>query len=233
MKIIHEFITVTPDGLKYRNITHRSVSHLFKWFKVHFNDKSTFPRTPISTPALRTPIGHSSFIGSQATPNIDVIQRAAANLPNHVYNTLSQVANATPSFGGAQAAYGSSSMPPPGYSVSGGYYPPHATPAPPTPGMTPNVAMTPRSNYPTSTPGSMPPPSGRAGPSNRPTSRSGADWSNMATGWNVKKEHKPRTPAHLTPGASSQMSISPTQTNNTPRGGGDQTPLYDEGPPAW
>ena len=45
--------------------------------------------------------------------------------------------------------------------------------------------------------------------------------------------NKPRTPGYSTPGASSQMSISPMQddqqsTPNIIKGGGDQTPLVDE-----
>jgi hypothetical protein len=41
-----------------------------------------------------------------------------------------------------------------------------------------------------------------------------------------QKKPKPRTPLYATPGASSQMSISPNAT--TPNVRGDQTPLVDE-----
>ncbi len=230
MKVFHEFITVTPDGFRYRMNTFRSIASLFKWFKAHFNDRSTFPRTPATTPSMRTPVGQSSFIGASATPNIDpqAIQRAAASMPNHMFNTLSQVAGQTPSFGGAAAAFGSShnSMAPP-FGPSRGYYGQSTT----TPNqmqsmMTPNMT-TPR-NYPPTTPGSMPPPS-HIPSHQRPGSRTGAQWSNLAENWahqSHQKKPKPRTPLYATPGASSQMSISPNAT--TPNVRGDQTPLVDE-----
>ena len=91
--------------------------------------------------------------------------------------------------------------------------------------MTPNMT-TPNRNYSATTPGSMGPP--QHIPSHqRPGSRSGAQWSNMAQDMGRDwKKPKPRTPAYNTPGASSQMSISPT--HNTPNQRGDQTPVMDE-----
>jgi len=116
---------------------------------------------------------------------------------------------------------------------------------------------TPR-NYPPSTPqqhqganwngpsGAMPPPPppARAAPvaAGRPGSRgAGAAWSNIAETWNERPDKRrsgrtpqPKTPLYATPGASSQMSISPTSSPNyNSRIGGDQTPLVDESVDEW
>ncbi len=34
----HEFITVTPDGIRYRSNNFHSLNHLIPWFKEHFMD---------------------------------------------------------------------------------------------------------------------------------------------------------------------------------------------------
>lgn len=128
----HEYITVTPDGFRFRQQIFPSLSSLLRWFKEHFRDPIP-GGTPQSMIGTRTPMGQSSFIGAGATPSLNLasqylplkpifylpslrgsdsrflhllqtdvnpeaIQRAAANLPSHVFNTLSQVAGQTPSF---------------------------------------------------------------------------------------------------------------------------------------
>ncbi|XP_017494922.1 PREDICTED: transcription elongation factor SPT6-like, partial [Rhagoletis zephyria] len=50
----HEYITITTEGYRYRKITFKTINALFKWFKAHFNDSTTFPRTP-GPPQLSTP----------------------------------------------------------------------------------------------------------------------------------------------------------------------------------
>ncbi|GFT50655.1 transcription elongation factor SPT6, partial [Nephila pilipes] len=159
IKVRHEFITATPEGLRYRNKIFRSVNSLFRWFKEHFRDP--VPGTP--SMSVRTPMGQSSYIGN--TPSINLatldpqaIQRAAANLPSHVFNALSQVAGQTPgAFQGANAFA-------PGYSGGYNYQPytpsqPVATPmaitpsyhAVPTPAHsqvpTPRYSQTPQQNW--------------------------------------------------------------------------------------
>ncbi|EEC12431.1 S1 RNA binding domain-containing protein, putative [Ixodes scapularis] len=101
VKARHEYITVTPDGYRYRQQMFHSVGSLFRWFKEHFRDP--VPGTPGSATNARTPMGQSSYIG--ATPSINIsnvdpqaIQRAAANIPSHMFASLSQVAGQTPSF---------------------------------------------------------------------------------------------------------------------------------------
>ncbi|KAM7281590.1 hypothetical protein ISCGN_006512, partial [Ixodes scapularis] len=64
----HEYITVTPDGYRYRQQMFHSVGSLFRWFKEHFRDP--VPGTPGSATNARTPMGQSSYIG--ATPSINI-----------------------------------------------------------------------------------------------------------------------------------------------------------------
>ncbi|KAL1440168.1 hypothetical protein MTO96_009978 [Rhipicephalus appendiculatus] len=101
VKVRHEYVTVTPEGFRYRQQMFHSVGSLFRWFKEHFRDP--IPGTPSSVTAVRTPMGQSSYIG--ATPSINIsnvdpqaIQRAAANISSHMFASLSQVAGQTPSF---------------------------------------------------------------------------------------------------------------------------------------
>ncbi|VDI00276.1 transcription elongation factor SPT6 [Mytilus galloprovincialis] len=90
----HEYATLSSEGIRYRNQMFHSLNSMMRWFKEHFRD-------PIpGTPASRTPGMASS---TYATPSINLqgvdaatIQRAAAGLPNNIYNTLAQVAGATP-----------------------------------------------------------------------------------------------------------------------------------------
>lgn len=235
VKQFHEFITLTPEGLRYRNNYFKSINSLFKWFKLHFNDQSTFPRTPGPTTPVnaspytsqRTPVPQTSpFVGGSTgqpqfapTPNINpqAIQRAAAAIPSHIFNTLSQVAGQhTPSFNGPPP--GNFAMPRPGM------FPP-----PPAPPLNPFQQPPPPPN------GAMPPPP--PPPISRPGSRSGNQWAEMIqSDWRQQPQsdsrrsnppHKPRTPIYATPGASSAMSISPV-ADETPNIRGDQTPLVDE-----
>lgn len=53
----HEYISVTPDGYKFRQRMFDSLGGLLKWFKEHFRDPPP-SGTPVQrTPALRTPHG--------------------------------------------------------------------------------------------------------------------------------------------------------------------------------
>lgn len=55
-KVRHEFVTVTPDGFRFRGQIFDSVGLLFKWFKEHFRDP--IPGTP-STPRMQSGRGYS------------------------------------------------------------------------------------------------------------------------------------------------------------------------------
>ncbi|XP_064461195.1 transcription elongation factor SPT6-like [Ornithodoros turicata] len=247
VKARHEYVTVTPDGFRYRQQMFHSVGSLFRWFKEHFRDP--IPGTPASTTNARTPMGQSSFIG--ATPSINIsnvdpqtIQRAAANIPNHMFASLSQVAGQTPSFAGT---YGASYT---------GPYPYHQQPYTPsqpvaTPMVTPSYhavatpsAVTPRYPqtpqatwaHPSQTPrGAHTPRHTPAAVQSNPiptvvsssksaSNPSAADWKRMAEQWAKQRREQdgprtrtPRTPVHPSP--------SP-MVESTPQG--DATPLIDE-----
>ena len=34
----HEYVSVTPDGIRYRSQTFHSLNSLIRWFKEHFRD---------------------------------------------------------------------------------------------------------------------------------------------------------------------------------------------------
>ncbi|KFM77922.1 Transcription elongation factor SPT6, partial [Stegodyphus mimosarum] len=174
--------------------------------------------------SVRTPMGQSSYIGN--TPSINLatldpqaIQRAAANMPSHVFNALSQVAGQTP--GAFQAASNYTG----GYSGGFNYQPytpsqPVATPlvtpsyhAVPTPAHsqvpTPRYPQTPQQNW--STP--------------KASNPSVQDWKRMAEMW-AKKNQNNLIPVQLTtpPTPVNRGSPSP-MIESTPA---DATPLIDE-----
>lgn len=56
----HEYISVTPDGYKFRQRLFDSLGGLLKWFKEHFRDPPPSGTPAQRTPALRTPHGLAS-----------------------------------------------------------------------------------------------------------------------------------------------------------------------------
>ncbi|XP_055297233.1 transcription elongation factor SPT6 isoform X2 [Sitodiplosis mosellana] len=150
-KIRHEYVSVTPDGFRFRQQTFESLNSLLKWFKEHFKDP-----IPTATPSI-TPRGSvaSSTRSSFATPNItqtsyasEAINKVARNLPSHMLHSLSQVANKTPHYPHTPGAYGGQSS----------YVNTPYTPSGQTPFMTPyqtphHAAQTPR--YGQSTPSAV------------------------------------------------------------------------------
>ncbi|XP_023242655.1 transcription elongation factor SPT6-like [Centruroides sculpturatus] len=241
-KVRHEYIKVTAEGFRYRQQVFHSINSLFRWFKEHFRDPVA--TTPGAMTA-RTPLGQSSYIGT--TPSINVanvdpqaIQRAAANLPSHVFNTLSQVAGQTPGF---QSSNNFNSA---GYSGSGFNFQPY-TPSQPiaTPMVTPSyhaattpahsvttprypqtpqnnwnrAAQTPRAQTPShhgaSTPG---------GPNKLPSNPSAADWKRMAEQWAKNRREETRMP-RARHARNTNVSPSP-MIESTPAA--DSTPLIDE-----
>jgi len=87
----HEFVTVTPDGYRFRKQNFDSLSSLFKWFKEHFRDP--IPGTPL-TPGNRMTNRTPYMTG---TPGNAVITPGAMSLA-----TGTPYGHATP--GGAAAA---------------------------------------------------------------------------------------------------------------------------------
>ncbi|CAH0563642.1 unnamed protein product [Brassicogethes aeneus] len=142
-KFRHEFVTVTPEGFRFRQQMFDNVTTLFKWFKEHFRDPPPGGMTP-STPRVAT--GRTPYQSTGMTPgagfnnmNSEAIQRVAQNLPSHMMQTLSAVANQTPHYpphtpGGAYGA---------GNYINTPYTPSGQTPFM-TPYQTPHSQQTPR-----------------------------------------------------------------------------------------
>ncbi|GIX89469.1 transcription elongation factor SPT6 [Caerostris darwini] len=228
-KVKHEFITCTPNGLKYRGKMFRSVNSLLRWFKEHFRDP--IPGTP--SMSIHTPMGQSSYIGTTpcinlATLDPQAIQRAAANLPSHVFNALSQVAGQTPaafqgatfvaSFGGG-FAYGQPCTPTQILATPVVITPTyHAIPTPAHSQVpTPRYSQTPQQNWPNAT----------RTPSRSTPKSSGVttqDWKRMAEQW-AKKSQETLSRSQESPRSPTQVSPSPMVNDATPA---DATPLIDE-----
>ncbi|CAN7987050.1 unnamed protein product [Ixodes hexagonus] len=259
VKARHEFITVTPDGFRYRQHMFHSVGSLFRWFKEHFRDP--VPGTPGSATNARTPMGQSSYIG--ATPSINIsnvdpqaIQRAAANIPSHMFASLSQVAGQTPSFttpyGGTYASAYPYHQP---YTPSQAVATPMVTPsyhavATPSQAVTPRYPQTPQTSWgtqhpttprgahtPRHTPAAVTIPVMQANPiptvvssgPKMPANPSAADWKRMAEQW-AKQRREQENPGRS--GGGARTPRTPTRASpspmveSTPQG--DATPLIDE-----
>nr|CAD7428568.1 unnamed protein product [Timema monikensis] len=135
----HEFITITPEGFRFRQQMFDSLGLLFRWFKEHFRDPIPgTPSTPRNMATNRTPY-HTPSINI-AGMNPEAIHRVAQNLPNHMLHSLSQVASQTPHYPHTPGG---------GYGASMHTYPntPY-TPSGQTPFMTPyhtpHASQTPR-----------------------------------------------------------------------------------------
>ncbi|XP_012145851.2 transcription elongation factor SPT6 isoform X1 [Megachile rotundata] len=203
----HEYVTVSPEGFRFRGQMFGRVNDLFRWFKEHFRDPvpgQSTPSTPRGVMTSRTP--YHTTPGAVSGMNQEAIQRVAQNLPHHMLHSLSQVANQTPHH-----------YPPhtPGTASATGYGGVHTypntpyTPSGQTPFMTPYQTPhhTPHHGQPTPRYGQQtpshqqgpfihpPPPSAvttpghhRSTPSHRPTppmSTSGdpTDWKKAAEAW--------------------------------------------------
>lgn len=113
-KIRHEYVSVTPEGFRFRQQVFESLNSLLKWFKEHFKDPP-----PSATPQVITPRGsvtNSSRVSfptpalsqSSLTSN-DAIQKVAKNMPSHMLHSLSQVASRTPHYAHTPGGYGGQS----------------------------------------------------------------------------------------------------------------------------
>lgn len=241
-KARHEYITVNPDGIRYRGNNFHSLNSLMRWFKEHFREPIV-GGTPAST---RTPAGRTPGLGNTPSFNLQgvdaaTIQRAAAGLPSNIYNTLAQVAGVTPTpriTPGFTPGY----TPRPGFTpqVGGsGFRPqnpsgmtPMMTPSYTGPGTTPSQPMstpsyqpTPRSQWPGATPKT---PQSTAGSSKPGSSSAGMDWAKAAELWAKQRRNKPGTPrSGQSPGVRPSPRPSPRNPDRSPAGG-DSTPLIDE-----
>ncbi|XP_012270306.1 transcription elongation factor SPT6 [Orussus abietinus] len=211
----HEYVTVSPDGFRFRGQMFGRVSDLFRWFKEHFRDPvpgQSTPSTPRGAMTSRTPYLTTPG-GPVGAMNQEAIQRVAQNLPHHMLHSLSQVANHTPHHyhpphtpgAGSTAGYGGlHTYPNTPYTPSGQtpFMTPYQTPHQ-TPHHTPHHGQpTPRYGQQTpshhqgpflhpAAPG-VAPTHHRATPSHRPTPPMPAqgdptDWKKAAEAWAMKR----------------------------------------------
>ncbi|XP_058804062.1 transcription elongation factor SPT6 isoform X2 [Phymastichus coffea] len=202
----HEYISVTPDGFKFRGNSFSRVGDLFRWFKEHFRDPIPGQATP-STPRVY----HTTPGMNMNGMNQETIQAVARQLPRAVMHSLSQVANHTPHYPQTPGAASTAT----GYGIHGT---PYAINTPYTPsGQTPYIT-------PYQTPANPTPRYGESTPSSHNmsghqfTGVNEADWRRAAEAW-ARHTSRPGT-NQGTP-----------HTNSSPRSmslSGDGTPLYDE-----
>lgn len=161
-----EYVTISPDGFRYRSQMFPTVNGLFRWFKDHFQEP--IPGiTPSSGSRTRTPASNNA---TPANINIADLTRAVNALPRNMtsqmFNAIAAVtgqgganpSSTTPAqWGSSQYGYGGSTG---GGGGSSSAYHVFATPQQPmaTPIMTPSYSYTPSQQplgtpqYPGSTP---------------------------------------------------------------------------------
>ncbi|XP_055861753.1 transcription elongation factor SPT6 [Biomphalaria glabrata] len=241
----HEYVSVTPDGIKYRNQIFKSVNSLIRWFKEHFRDP--IPGTPSSrTPAMST----YTTPGAHQTPGRTPVGRTPVSVYGHRIatphgTTPRSVPTITPQrglggYGGFQPAV--TPVMTPMFTPSSSYQGPHMTtprsgatpsyqptprpavgPGAPWPGVTPRTpaARTPRQVTQTPTSYSTPRQNERSAGSS-----SDMDWARAAEMWaNRKKTAKSPRPSPKQSPARRAMG-SPFGGGMSPQG--DGTPLVDE-----
>ena len=116
-----EYITITPDGFRYRNHMHNSVETLVKWFKDHYRDP--IPR-PIPTTTSHVPshlmtasqnIDPSLFPHLQAAVNTAHQQRGGGSSSSPYTPSQWATSTPTPQYGQQPYQYG-------GYAYQQGQY---------------------------------------------------------------------------------------------------------------
>uniref|UniRef100_A0A668VNX6 Transcription elongation factor spt6 n=1 Tax=Oreochromis aureus TaxID=47969 RepID=A0A668VNX6_OREAU len=233
-----EYVTITPDGFRYRSQIFPTVNGLFRWFKDHYQEPVP-GITPSNSSRTRTP---ASLNATPANINIADLTRAVNALPRNMtsqmFNAIAAVTgqgqnpNTTPAqWGSSQYGYGGST----GGGGSSSAYHVFATPQQPmaTPMMTPSYSYTTPSQQALGTPqypGSTPQSShshAHAHPhgSHIGSNSSAVDWGKMAEQWLKEKEAEGRKKAQrMTPRPSPSPMIESTPMSIA----GDATPLLDE-----
>ncbi|MBV96199.1 Transcription elongation factor SPT6, partial [Eschrichtius robustus] len=239
-----EYVTVTPEGFRYRGQIFPTVNGLFRWFKDHYQDPVP-GITPSSSSRTRTP---ASINATPANINLADLTRAVNALPQNmtsqVFSAIAAVTgqgqnpNATPAqWASSQYGYGGSGGGSSAYHV----FPTPAQQPVATPLMTPSYSYT-TPSQPITTPqyhqlqASTTPQSAQAQPQpssssrqrqQQPKSNSHAaiDWGKMAEQWLQEKEAERRKQKQrLTPRPSPSPMIESTPMSIA----GDATPLLDE-----
>uniref|UniRef100_A0A2K5NHE5 Transcription elongation factor SPT6 n=1 Tax=Cercocebus atys TaxID=9531 RepID=A0A2K5NHE5_CERAT len=239
-----EYVTVTPEGFRYRGQIFPTVNGLFRWFKDHYQDPVP-GITPSSSSRTRTP---ASINATPANINLADLTRAVNALPQNMTSQMfsaiaavtgqGQNPNATPAqWASSQYGYGGSGGGSSAYHV----FPTPAQQPVATPLMTPSYSYT-TPSQPITTPqyhqlqASTTPQSAQAQPQpssssrqrqQQPKSNSHAaiDWGKMAEQWLQEKEAERRKQKQrLTPRPSPSPMIESTPMSIA----GDATPLLDE-----
>ncbi|XP_074468063.1 transcription elongation factor SPT6 [Sebastes fasciatus] len=145
-----EYVTITPDGFRYRSQIFPTVNGLFRWFKDHYQEPVP-GITPSNSSRTRTP---ASLNATPANINIADLTRAVNALPRNMTSQMfsaiaavtgqgqGQNPNTTPAqWGSSQYGYGGSTG---GGGGSSSAYHVFATPQQPmaTPMMTPSYSYT-------------------------------------------------------------------------------------------
>uniref|UniRef100_A0AAR2LXK0 Transcription elongation factor spt6 n=1 Tax=Pygocentrus nattereri TaxID=42514 RepID=A0AAR2LXK0_PYGNA len=248
-----EYVTITPDGFRYRSQIFPTVNGLFRWFKDHYQEPVP-GITPSSSSRTRTP---ASVNATPANINIADLTRAVNALPRNMtsqmFNAIAAVTgqgqnpNTTPAQW-ASSQYGYSGGSSAGGGGSSSAYHVFATPQQPmaTPMMTPSYSYTTPGQqqamttpqYPSSTPQSSH--GHHQHPSSTPSSSSSrvrtpqpktsahtaVDWGKMAEQWLQEKEAERRR--QKTPRMTPRPSPSPMIESTPMSIAGDATPLLDE-----
>uniref|UniRef100_A0A8C7KBC8 SPT6 homolog, histone chaperone and transcription elongation factor n=1 Tax=Oncorhynchus kisutch TaxID=8019 RepID=A0A8C7KBC8_ONCKI len=251
-----EFVTISPDGFRYRSQMFPTVNGLFRWFKDHFQEPVP-GITPSSSSRTRTP---ASVNATPANINIADLTRAVNALPRNMTSQMfsaiaavtgqgqGQNANTTPAqWGSSQYGYTGGSSGGGGGGGNSSAYHVFATPQQPisTPMMTPSYSYTTPSQqtmgtpqYPSSTPlsshghtqssqGQGHSSSNRRTPQQPKSSGSTAvDWAKMAEQWLQDKEAERKK--QKTPRMTPRPSPSPMIESTPMSIAGDATPLLDE-----
>uniref|UniRef100_G3QB56 SPT6 homolog, histone chaperone and transcription elongation factor n=1 Tax=Gasterosteus aculeatus aculeatus TaxID=481459 RepID=G3QB56_GASAC len=244
-----EYVTITPDGFRYRSQIFPTVNGLFRWFKDHYQEPVPGV-TPSNSSRTRTP---ASLNATPANINIADLTRAVNALPRNMTSQMfsaiaavtgqGQNPNTTPAqWGSSQYGYsGSTGGGGGGGGGSSSAYHVFATPQQPmaTPMMTPSYSYTTPSQqalgtpqYASSTPQSSHahghPHGSHVTPQQQPQpspSASAVDWGKMAEQWLKEKEAEGRK---KTPRMTPRPSPSPMIESTPMSIAGDATPLLDE-----
>uniref|UniRef100_A0A671S4F0 Transcription elongation factor SPT6-like n=1 Tax=Sinocyclocheilus anshuiensis TaxID=1608454 RepID=A0A671S4F0_9TELE len=247
-----EYVTITPDGFRYRSQIFPTVNGLFRWFKDHYQDP--VPGVTPTSSRTRTP---ASVNATPANINIADLTRAVNALPRNMtsqmFNAIAAVTgqgqnpNTTPAQW-ASSQYGYSGGSSAGGGGSSSAYHVFATPQQPmaTPMMTPSYSYTTPGQqqamttpqYPSSTPqsshghhqhSSSTPSSSSSRvrtPQPKTSSHTAVDWGKMAEQWLQEKEAERRK--QKTPRVTPRPSPSPMIESTPMSIAGDATPLLDE-----
>uniref|UniRef100_A0A671S590 Transcription elongation factor SPT6-like n=1 Tax=Sinocyclocheilus anshuiensis TaxID=1608454 RepID=A0A671S590_9TELE len=243
-----EYVTITPDGFRYRSQIFPTVNGLFRWFKDHYQDP--VPGVTPTSSRTRTP---ASVNATPANINIADLTRAVNALPRNMtsqmFNAIAAVTgqgqnpNTTPAQW-ASSQYGYSGGSSAGGGGSSSAYHVFATPQQPmaTPMMTPSYSYTTPGQqqamttpqYPSSTPQSShghhqhssSTPSSSSSRVRTTSSHTAVDWGKMAEQWLQEKEAERRK--QKTPRVTPRPSPSPMIESTPMSIAGDATPLLDE-----